>query len=137
MSDEHSIDLESAQETIPVVPYRGGRALLIDSLHIARPRRILPTLFLVNIDERTIKGSLESVIEEATNYVDYILIVTSYSQHALPYSLRKCVSESNRLSCFRYRTKKGAALEHTILRKMASNTVKELIKMEGETDDQT
>ena len=79
-----------------IIDYRGGKALLIDSLDIMQ--------MTSRVNNEAIK-----MIEEKSNEVDYVLLITSMPFHTLRPKIREFFHQSHRsqVNCFRHITEKG------------------------------
>jgi len=82
---------------LKIIDYRGGKALLIDSLDIMH----MSSSFL---------ASRKKLFQEMKDYeskVDFILILTSYNLETLHPELRKLVMRGDDIHCYRMMTTRG------------------------------
>ena len=79
-----------------IIDYRGGKALLIDSLDIVQMTS------RVNNEDIT-------MIEEKSKEVDYVLLITSMPLHTLRPKIRELFNQPHKsqVNCFRHITEKG------------------------------
>ena len=83
--------------TANIIDYRGGKALLLDSLDI------------LHMTSRLANKEVLSLIEEKHDEVDYILLITSMPFHTLRPSIRTLFEPpaKSRVNCYRHPTPKG------------------------------
>ena len=90
-----------------IIDYRGGKALLLDSLDI---------IHLVSQHEA---NETMKIIEEKYSEVDYVLLITSMPLHMLRPKLRALIAQPTRsksqVNCFRHITEKGKQTWRTYL----------------------
>ena len=83
--------------TANIIDYRGGKALLLDSLDI------------MHLTSRIENQEAIKLIEEKYDEVDYILLITSMPFHTLRPSIRTLFEHpaKSRINCYRHITPKG------------------------------
>ena len=80
---------------VDIINYRGGKALVIDSLDIVRMKAYL------NGGIR-FRQTMRDLVEVPHTKVDYILVITSYPMDQLPLFLCQAMSDStDRINCYR------------------------------------
>jgi len=90
-----------------IIDYRGGKALLLDSLDI------------MHMGPQHEANEAIKIIEEKYSEVDYVLLITSMPLHMLRPKLRALFAQPTRsksqVNCFRHITEKGKQTWRTYL----------------------
>ena len=77
---------------VDIINYRGGKALVIDSLDLARMNMYPGQEFT---------HTLRQLVEVARTKVDYIMVISSYDRAQLPMWLRRVTMGCVKVNCYR------------------------------------